>query len=86
MSATSNPVTIIQLTPDQLEDLITKAVHKALDSRELTSDELWSVSQVADHFGVTSRTIRNWELECRLPARVSARRWKKADILKCRFH
>lgn len=76
-----NALTIIQLSPQQLEDVIHDAMMRVMQSQAASSGELWSARDLARHYGVSERTISNWEHEGRLPKR-SGTRWRRADVLK----
>lgn len=46
-------------------------------------EPLYTVAQLAEHFGVTSQTIRNWEKAGKLPPRqmiYGSRLWTESDL------
>ncbi|MDO5289736.1 MAG: hypothetical protein Q4F13_08905 [Pseudomonadota bacterium] len=74
-------ITMIQLSPVQLQEMLDKAVEKAALSSARTTGEQWGVKELALHYNVSERTIRNRELAGSLPPRCG-KRWLKADVLK----
>lgn len=74
-------VTILQVTPDALAGMIETAVETALRKHAGRTGELWSVSDMARHYGCTERTIRNRELAGDLPRRTG-RHWRAAAVLE----
>lgn len=81
MARSEPTVTIVQMSPDQLQAMLDQAVRRAIEGAAEKSGELWGVKDLADHYGVSGRTIRNWELAGNLPARTGTR-WRRADILR----
>lgn len=74
-------VTMIHLSQEQLQAMLDKAVEKAALSSAKATGEQWGVKELAAHYSVSERTIRNRELAGNLPPRLG-RRWLKADVLK----
>lgn len=74
-------VTIIQMSPDELQGMLDKAVQKAVEHAATRSGETWRVSDLAAHYGVSERTINNREHRGELPPR-SGPHWRKSDVLQ----
>ncbi|MDO4705728.1 MAG: hypothetical protein Q4A98_05920 [Comamonadaceae bacterium] len=74
-------ITMIQISPAQLQDMLDRAAEKAVTLAARVTGEQWGVTELAAHYGVSVRTIRNRELAGELPPRVG-RRWLRADVLR----
>lgn len=74
-------ITMVQLSPEQLQDMLDRAAEKAALSAARATGEQWGVTEMAAHYGVNERTIRNWEQAGTLPPRIG-RRWLRADVLR----
>lgn len=74
-------ITMIQISPDQLQEMLDKAAEKAALAAARATGEQWGVKELAAHYGVSERTIRNRELAGNLPPRIG-RRWMKGDVLQ----
>ncbi len=74
-------VTIVQMSPEQMQDMLEQAMARAIEDAANRSGDLWDIRAVAEHYSVTTRTIRNWELAGALPPRTGSR-WRRADILR----
>lgn len=74
-------VVIIQLTKSELQQMIDRAVALAAHGSAEKTGELWSVSDLASHYHVSTRTIAKWQRAGKLPQRTG-RRWRRADVLR----
>ena len=74
-------ITMIQISPAQLQDMLDRAAEKAVLRAARTSGEQWGIADLAAHYGVSERTIRNREAAGTLPPRAG-RRWLRADVLR----
>lgn len=73
--------TLITLSPDDIEAICQRAADLALLKAARQSGEQWTPQDVAAHFQISTRTVRNWEIEGKIPARRNGR-WAKAEILQ----
>ncbi|MFT4267860.1 MAG: hypothetical protein QM586_11680 [Xenophilus sp.] len=74
-------VTIIQLSPVELQGMLDDAVSRAVEAAAKKTGETWRVRDLAEHYGVAERTILNREKAGDLPPR-SGRYWVRADVLR----
>lgn len=79
--STNAAITIVQLTPHELQTMMSAAIVEALRLHTKDSGELWKVKDLAQHYDVSERTILNWEREGRI-AKRSGTHWKRTDVLK----
>jgi hypothetical protein len=79
-----NSRTVIEIDQAALDSLVEQAALRAaqlaLERHTAKTGELWTARRVAEHFGVTTRTVRNRVRAGKLPMPVNGR-WKAADIL-----
>lgn len=81
MPAASPAITIVQLAPHELQAMMNEAIAEALRQHARSSGDLWTIKEVARHYGISERTVLSWERAGRLPKR-SGTRWRQADILQ----
>lgn len=74
-------ITILQVGRDELVAMIERATRQALQAVTRDSGEVWRSGDVARHYNVSTRTIRTWEVEGKLPPK-SGRYWRRADVLQ----
>ncbi len=78
-------MTIIQLSPDELKEAITSAVHSEISKLQpQQSDKLISRKEAAKMLHISLPTISNWEKSDQLKAtRIGSRVYfKQSDLLK----
>jgi excisionase family DNA binding protein len=67
-------MTVVVLTPEQLEDLVERAIARALDRGPArTAGEWLSTEEAAEAEGVSPKTVRSW-VAAGLPAQRRGRR------------
>ena len=75
-----NAVTYITLTPPQLEEVARKAAFQALQQAARAQGDVMTLSEVARHFNICTKTVAAWERLGKIPLRKNGR-WRRADIL-----
>ena len=73
-------VTYITISQQELEAVAFKAASLALLKAARQTGEQMTLREVADHFGITTNTVREWERLGKIPLRKNGR-WAKAEIL-----
>lgn len=74
-------VTVITVGADELQTMLDQAMEKAVMAAARKSGDTLGTKELAEHYGVSERTILNREAAGQLPHRVG-KRWDKADVLK----
>jgi len=74
-------VTVITVGVDELQTMLERAAEKAVMAAARKSGETLGTKELAEHYGVSERTILNREAAGLLPRRVG-KRWDRADVLK----
>lgn len=77
-----NTVTTVHLSPADFQAMLDKAVARAASVVADRSIETWGYKEMAQHYGVSVRTIAGWaKISGRLPPRIGSR-WAKSAVLK----
>jgi excisionase family DNA binding protein len=77
------------LTPEELEELVCRAVRRVLEERPVNdsaTEDMLSTEQAAAALGVKPKTVAGWIRSGRLPAsRPGGRQWRiaRADLTAC---
>lgn len=74
-------ITYIQLTPAELDAVVERAALLAVQKASKQHGDVLSLKDMANHFGVTTKTITNWENSGRIPARKNGY-WSKGTVLE----
>jgi len=73
---------LVTVSRDELAKLLEDAVSKAVALAAENSQELWTASDVANHYGVSVRTVNAWAKQPgRLPPR-QGRGWCRGEVLR----
>lgn len=76
-----NSVTVITVGVDELQAMLDRAAEKAVMAAARKSGATLGTKELAEHYGVSERTILNREAAGQLPKR-DGKRWDKAEVLK----
>ena len=72
---------LIITTPEELRAIVAEEVGKAVDRTLRTAGERVGIAGMAARYGVTERTISNWDKQPgKLPPRRAGRYWLLSDV------
>lgn len=74
-------ITMIQIDKAELQSMLDDAAARAVQQAAEQSGERWGVGDLANYFGVSTRTVINWRDAGKLPPRHGTK-WRRADVIK----